>query len=1055
MERKARERLIKWTKDQLIGPTPYMDSKSEDEGSFLKGINPIERFPCGAIYPVFEGTGEDPAATEGDEGKDLDDQASADDGKESEPVRRYVPPSSIGLSFCLARSCACLEIYYSAARYEYKDNRWVRSPLDTYETFRPPTDNHKRDQIKIFNGYAVADVLWRKHGEEFIVTVSLCNNKKMTDDHYDSSTKFTTDRAKETLFEARIEVCVPRDEICVYPGVDKSLLDEEEQEIELQYREQIEYAIGHGTGVNWKIGEKDVKIKTDPIPTTEVPQITTSSDSSQEVLKFSYLAGALVNKDDRVEKLTEFVQNYEKWIEEQERTVSLFPDEKDKDVGARITGRMRKAKDRMRSGIKMLREDDAALRAFSLANRAILDQMVQVDKAKNEKSDYAWRPFQLAFLLTVLESATNNDSNYRDLVDLIWFPTGGGKTEAYLGLIAYVILLRRLKYPETYGGTTALMRYTLRLLTKDQYLRAARLICALELIRREQCDYLWDKPVSIGLWVGGDASPNSFSEAHRLVCDARNKGQKPSLVVDKCPWCGDKFSIPKGNYVSGPTNFYFLCTNKDCDFGRNEERLPCNIVDEDLYDNPPTLIIGTVDKFARMAWEERVGNFFGKRGNRPPELIIQDELHLISGALGSINGLYEAAIDSIIKLRGLHPKYIASTATIRTAEMQIRKLYGREATVFPPPGITYSNSYFAKTVSLSEKPGRQYIGYYAPMLNRQKCLAPLAATLLAAPIELFAEDVDKDRLMDAWWTGVVYHGSLKGLANSHMAFDSDVRERLKTVISEIKSSRKESGEHRTDVIKRMENRVIPVIEELTSHKTAAENAATFSRLAIGYDKNGYIDVALATNMVSVGLDVGRLALMVINGQPLTTAEYIQASSRVGRSDIPGVVFINYYRGQTRSLSHYEHFRAYHDAFYKYVEPTSVTPFTRQARNKALHAAIVSVIRHGIDSVNDADRFPEQPDDVDKALKVLKKRCAEADKELAGEVCGHIDSLAAEWTFAAKKFAEQKCGFKYYSNDGAWESLLYSADDKIQGLWKTLQSMRNVENTALLKEILPK
>jgi len=277
-----------------------------------------------------------------------------------------------------------------------------------------------------------------------------------------------------------------------------SLLDEEEQEIEFQYREQKEYAIGHGSGVNWELGEKDVLIKTDPIPSMEIPQITTSFDSSQ-ALALDYLARATGNKDETVDELTEFVQNYEKWIEEQEQRVALFP-EKAGEVGARITGRMRRAKDRMRSGVQILREDDKALRAFSLANRAILDQMAQTDKQKNKaaKEPYAWRPFQLAFLLTVLESATNDNSKYRDLVDLIWFPTGGGKTEAYFGLIAYVILLRRLKYPATSGGTTALMRYTLRLLTKDQYLRAARLICALELIRREQSDCLGQEPVSVG-----------------------------------------------------------------------------------------------------------------------------------------------------------------------------------------------------------------------------------------------------------------------------------------------------------------------------------------------------------------------------------------------------------------------------------------------------------------------------------------------------------------------------------------------------------------------------
>jgi hypothetical protein len=210
-------------------------------------------------------------------------------------------------------------------------------------------------------------------------------------------------------------------------------------------------------------------------------------------------------------------------------------------------------------------------------------------------------------------------------------------------------------------------------------------------------------------------------------------------------------------------------------------------------------------------------------------------------------------------------------------------------------------------------------------------------------------------------------------------------------------------------------------------------------------------------MVSVGLDVGRLALMVINGQPLTTAEYIQASSRVGRSQVPGIVCINYYRDQARSLSHYENFRPYHESFYRFVEPTSVTPFTYQARMRALHAALVIVVRHSCPHLlaNDkAGKFDPDDEQVRNAVDMLKKRCARSDMERAEEIAEHLDNLVEQWYGRVLQAQRDRRQLDYQSsdNDRANERLLYNHDDKIRGLWPTLQSMRNVENSALLKTI---
>jgi len=683
-----------------------------------------------------------------------------------------------------------------------------------------------------------------------------------------------------------------------------------------------------------------------------------------------------------------------------------------------------------------------------------------------DSSQVRWRPFQLAFLLTSLQSAVDDSDDYRDTVDLIWFPTGGGKTEAYLGLIAAVIVWRRLKFPASYGGTTSLMRYTLRLLTTQQFIRASKMICALELLRRQNPE-LGKESISIGLWVGGDTSPNTFVKAQKIVDAARIDDADKShaaFVIEQCPWCSATLTV-RDCLIATDKDCFFRCRNPQCSFGCEENnRLPCQVVDDALYINPPTLLMATVDKFARFAWEERASSFFGQQRTRPPELIVQDELHLIASALGSIAGVYEAALETVLIQKGVYPKYIASTATIRMAEDQVRLLYGKEVAIFPPPGLDADDSYYARTVPIDSQPGRMYIGYFAPMLNRARNFAPLSATLLGAP-ELVFEPGEEDReaMLDAWWTQLVYHGSLKGVSNSRNSFSIAHREVLERLIDEAQERQLTSNAQltpeeqagRKTYFDELRKRLNPGVAQLTSIPSVTENARTFANLEKVRGQTDCIDAVLATNMVSVGLDVSRMALMIVNGQPLTTAEYIQASSRVGRSDVPGLVFVNYYRDQTRSLSHYENFRPYHESFYRFVEPTSLTPFTYQARKRALHAALVIAMRHTVPDLhpaNSAANFSLDRTDVQSVVDVLIKRCARADKLRASEIKDHVQALAREWEDYAKKCKADKrqlC-FNVRDNSIGADRLLYAHGDEIRGLWVTLHSMRNVENTGLLR-----
>ena len=870
-----------------------------------------------------------------------------------------------------------------------------------------------------------------------------------------------TERVGKALFEARIECAVEGGQLAEYPRVDPSLLTEEEQELELQYRDRRIYAVGHGAAVDWDVPELGVPhIRSEFMPCVEVRSMTNTladDEGHGDVLEFRRLAQA--TRPDEIER---FVAGYETWVAKQHRDAANLGDAVEKAAAGRICDRMGQAVERMAGSIRLLRDDPLAAEAFRLANGAMCEQMQRAKPASGDKAptEPRWRPFQLAFLLTVMESAIREEDEFRDVLDLIWFPTGGGKTEAYLGLIAFLIVWRRLKFPTSGGGTVAFMRYTLRLLTRQQFERAAKMICALELMRRDDPARLGTEPITVGIWVGGNVSPNRFDEALQKVGEIQrgSVAARHALVMDSCPWCETSID-PMHGYEATADSFRFRCVNAECEFGRCSEPLPCNVVDEALYENPPSLLIATIDKFARVAWEERAGAFFGvgRVVCRPPELVIQDELHLVTGPLGSVAGLYEAGFDTLLAQR-LRPKYVASTATIRMAKEQVRRLYARELAVFPPPGLSCDDSYFAHTDGT--RPGRCYVGYFAPLLDQQHCLAPLAAVLLAAPLFLYGGEPDWEALVDAWWTQVLYHGSLRGVGNSHNAFLTDVRDLGRMLLAEFDEAQRSSGNASRGGGKFNgdDDRFLnPRIEQLTSMQTAEKNVETFNRLAKRREDADGLDAVLATNMVSVGLDVARLASMTVNGQPLTTAEYIQATSRVGRADVPGVIFANYYRHQARSLSHYESFRPYHESFYRFVEPSSVTPHTYQVRARALHAALVIAVRHACDSLRaskSAGSFDRNAPDVRKVVADLKRRCGDAlDHGHSAETARHIDSLVEEWHGEALRCATDKVGLHYQSpaRDRNAERLLYDhGETRRRGLWMTLQSMRNVESEGVLK-----
>ncbi len=886
-------------------------------------------------------------------------------------------------------------------------------------------------------------------------------------------------------------------------------MDDEEKSLDLLYRHKKIYGTGLGTSADWDIdSEGKGKLWTDFFPMKEIPamdfSLPANDEISNEELSMKYLSD-LDNhdKNTKLNSLKKLVNLYSNWVTALAETTKVL-DERYQSAATKNIAECRRAADRMYHGIETLETNDNAYNAFLLANRAMFMQRIHIQKQAemshenadrypddNEISEWLcaldyntepdanckWRPFQIAFLLIDVDSIVYDNHNDRDLVDLIWFPTGGGKTEAYLGLTAFTIFYRKLAYPECSGGTAVMMRYTLRLLAAQQFTRAATLICACEYIRNDSAlkrpkypKYSLGKtPITIGLWIGGAHIPNDNATAKNHL-EKLNKAsgsyvrtekeRHNKFQVLKCPWCGtklvkdikDRRLIGEWDYAMNGNRFYMFCPHEDCCFTRT---LPIQIIDEELYLTPPTLLFGTVDKFAMMAWDGRVGSFFAINStNRSPELIIQDELHLISGALGTMVGLYETAVDGLASIKGVKPKIIASTATIRRAKEQCSVLYNRETVQFPAPGLDAEDSFFAREDVIDYsvgKYGRMYVGIMPS--GRTKAMTEIRSmsALLQKAYTMNIPDEVKDKL----WTLTVYFNSLKDLGKAATLVDDDVKDFIIRTANRMFTSR----------------RLIVNSDELTSRVSTTELNETLDKLEkIEYSAENKAmqkyasNVLLATNMISVGIDIARLNVMLMVGQPKLTSEYIQASSRVGRS-YPGVAFIQYDATKSRDRSHYERFRPYHDSFYRFVEPTGATPFSKPARERGLHAVVATLLRQmclmkddkGADCF-DKETFKEQ---ISKTESFIIDRIRSINDRSSAPLKDDIDDVIAEirefidfWQDTVNKAHLKNesplvFGRKYMvtppSSDAQRLFKQYNSKGN-DGAKDTLTSMRNVDTT---------
>ncbi len=1025
----GRDALVDYLDRMLVGPAGAADE-------LLEGL-PTKRYLMGILFPRAVSADvvlkdDQPDVTAGSEGELVAEDPIALAGQWL--------PSSLGLSFSVADG-ASLSCRVWAAAYEREQRgrarRWRRRVLAT-EDDAPWIDVPER-RATLFDGRAELRVQRRPLGRGELVTISLLN----------ASTREEQDEGSpaDCLFQVGFEVSAGGDHVLEYPSVQLLSADQEEQELRMLHRGAKTFAIGHGCAVTWTGDGIDRKsgVRTVLVPRHVVHGVTQQAPDGLDpaVLRVARLGDAEVPWDVLHGELVAFADAYAAWVTAQAGRT---------DVPARFDGprervleRLRIARDRVREGIALLDRDEQVREAFRLANTALAIQELRrrpehggTRRRLGEAGDmgvdlststFDWYPFQLAFQLLVLPSLADGDHPDRSVVDLLWFPTGGGKTEAYLAVAATEIFLRRLRDPTRGAGTAVITRYTLRLLTTQQFQRAAATIAACEWLRQTAMAELGSKPITIGLWVGRKLTPNLCRTAIDAFKQLRQGDTSSNpFQFDWCPWCGTELLPEHGQgelaeYGFAPTldDLRIFCPEPTCPF---HARLPIQVVDEVLFRDPPTLLLGTVDKFARLAWEVGGGAFFGAKGAYlPPSLVIQDELHLLSGPLGTTVGVYEAAVEALCCTEGTRPKIVASTATIRRSDEQVRGLFaGRAVKLFPPAGLDADDSFFARKDGDSD--GRLYVGVMAQSHTLSTAMVHLAAALLQGVAEVDLSAAERD----AYWTLVAYHSSLRELGRTMTLARDDIPARVEGIAPRAGPERDLPDEG---------------IVELTGNAGGA--SAILERMGHTYEDARAISLLACTNILSVGVDVSRLGLMVVNGQPKTTSEYIQATSRVGRGKVPGLVVALLTATKPRDRSHYEAFRPYHQALYRAVEPTSVTPWSSASRERALHAAFVILVRHrgGLPENADAGRFSRTLPVVEDATDIIRAAVAGSEPEEVQDAEAHLDRLVTEWERWAEEARTQHRPL-YYDVDGAnFLSLLRPHGRRRRG-WPTLNAMRNVD-----------
>ncbi|MFF4087276.1 helicase-related protein [Streptomyces nigra] len=1063
------EELLAGLRRELLGPAP--DAPPDEREEVLAQDAPIDRYLAGVLYPRPADADAEQRLREDEaehDGLDAAPMRTREDVEESGTAQEVGAagsrrPSSMGLTFAV-RPAISRHVVISARAAVYRptdadgnpvparraeartvsdqQEHWRRQELALPDSTVDVTTPAPDLRFDLAEGVLLRVNVRRPDATEgtVTVTVTLVNTHKVGErELQDAFSLFQCGLVVRAADGASAFVERPAPDLAHDPEVATS---------RLLHRHAPTFAVGHGCAAEWDwtpspVGVTDSQdagvseVRSEFVPSVEV--LLTDSNPEIDSSALSMLGLAERPDAEVVAALEALATGYEHWIVRKEAEAADLIGGLHEEAASQQVAACREALDRIRAGIGLLRDKPDLMRAFRLANRAMAEQRARSAWVKSgrvgspEPSEGRWRPFQIAFVLLCLAGVDDPEHPDREISDLLWFPTGGGKTEAYLGLIALTSFLRRIRLGEGGGGVTVLMRYTLRLLTLQQFERATILLCAMELLRKDHLAELGSEPFSLGMWVGESATPNKLKDAAAQLAELRKDldrrlATKNPVQLHACPWCGTRLDARAYDVDEDARRMHVRCPGPDCDF---TDGLPVHLIDEAVYAARPTLVIATVDKFASMPWRPDTAALFNRDDPNdptpPPALIVQDELHLISGPLGTLTGLYETAVD---ELAG-RPKVIASTATIRRAGAQGRNLFDREVRQFPPAGLDSRDSWFAVETPREDKASRRYIGLLAPGTSQSTLLIRTYATLLHRA----KQATTSDEVRDAYWSLIGYFNSLRLLSAAELQVHDDVVAYLELL----------AAREATTV------RTVANYSELTSRIDASEIPARLKAIERRFPDPDVVDVLLATNMIAVGVDVDRLGLMAVMGQPQTTAEYIQATSRVGRAH-PGLVAVMLNATRSRDRSHYENFLHFHSALYREVESTSVTPFSARARERGLHAVIVALTRIMLpearpnDAAGDVEAYEHRIRDEIKP--VLLRRVAAVTPEEADQVSREFDEFVDWWCAEA----DVHNGLLFEPRRGSRvPSLLQPYDDEAEDAeaWPTLWSLRDVDAESAL------